>query len=107
MKGKMFIFAICGLVLSSCSIAELTPELQREVINKHIQTRSLPTLIDSVEMVSRGQSDKEILLMNQVWFRDGRFTLDLSKEDAESLGIPGELYDKYFQYVEEVNKSLK
>ncbi len=94
------------LLIASCSLEELTPEQQRQVINHHLTTKSVGTAIDSLEMVSRIQSDKEIILMNQLWFRDGKFILELSKEDAESLGIPNELYDKYSKYVEKINNSL-
>lgn len=107
MKEKISILVTCALFLLSCSVAELTPVQQREVVGRYSQTRSLNAVVDSVEMISRIQSDKEVLIMNQVLFRDGRFTLDLSKADAESLGIQDELYDKYSHYVEEINKSLK
>lgn len=91
---------------ASCSLEELTPEQQRQIISNHLATKVKAVPIDSLEMVSRMQSDKEIMLINQVWYRDGKFILELSRADAESLGIPDELYDKYSKYVDKINKSL-
>lgn len=110
--GKLkFLCAFLGVTSSaiSCSLAELTPEQIQQELRKtgYVSTRSGDIQLDSLEMLSRLQSDEDLLLLNQIWFKDGRFVLSLTREDAVSLGISDELYEKYVDYVNIANDNLR
>lgn len=93
----------------SCSMAELTPaQIQNELKNPSgYLTRSSGIPVDSLSSLVRMQSDKDLMLLDQIWFKDGAFVLALSREDASLLGISEEMYDKYARYVEKANESIK
>ena len=59
------------------------------------------TQIDKVK--STIQADKETILANSVVFNEGKYSLSLSIEEAEALGLDSKLYRRYQDMVEELN----
>lgn len=106
-KGLICLSTAFSIV--SCTLTELTPEqIQNELKNpEKLRTRCPGVPADTLEMLSRIQSDKEMMLLNQIWFKDGSFVLGLSRNDAMDLGIPVEMYDRFLNYVNKANEYIK
>lgn len=62
--------------------------------------------LDSLKLKSRMQSDFDNLIMNRIVFRDSMYVLSLSKESASIIGIPESLYNRYVDYIRELNNQL-
>ena len=58
-------------------------------------------------MRSRIQSDKETILAGSLTLKDGVYSLSVSEEMADSLGINPTLYEKYARIVESLNKKKR
>lgn len=59
---------------------------------------------DTLLSMSRVQSDVNNLMMGRIVVIDSVFVLSLKKEDALFLGVSEEIYDKYLEYVERLNR---
>lgn len=98
------------LLLSSCAVAELVAETGKEDVRQErpgmLRTRSSGATSDSLSVLSRLQSDVELMLLDQIYCDGGVLVLALSREDALDLGIPEELYDKYDREVKAGNDAL-
>lgn len=57
------------------------------------------------EALYRLQTDKSYILTNQIRCRSGRFILDISRGDAEMLGIDENLYKNVINQVEIINNT--
>lgn len=62
---------------------------------------------DSLASMSRVQSDINHLMMGRIVMIDSVYVLSLKKEDAEFLGVSEEIYNKYQEYVEQLNSDRK
>lgn len=51
------------------------------------------------------QTDKNIILGNMIIYQSGKYVLDLSREDALSIGIEESLYDSFLERVEQLNNT--
>ena len=63
-------------------------------------------VVDSTQIVivkSAIQADKETILANAVEFYAGKYSLSLSLEEAEALGIDSKLFKRYQDMVENLN----
>lgn len=61
------------------------------------------SLVDSIEMKYKMQTDLELILTDRIICKNSVFVLDLSEEEAETLQIPAEMYRRCLQHVEELN----
>ena len=66
-------------------------------------TRSSGVPSDSLAVLSNFQSDAELMLLNQIYYKEGVLVLALSREEALELGIAEHLYDKYDRDVKMAN----
>ena len=46
----------------------------------------------------------EALLANSMVYKDGKWSMALTMEEADSLGVPPSLYNQYQKQIEELNK---
>lgn len=60
--------------------------------------------LDTLLSMSRVQSDVNNLMMGRIVVIDSVFVLSLKEEDALFLGVSEEIYDKYLEYVERLNR---
>lgn len=59
--------------------------------------------VDSITMIGRSQSDVDNLMMSRIVLRDSTYVLSINREAANYLGVSDEIYDKYLDYIEELN----
>ena len=45
-------------------------------------------------------------MINRVIFKDSVYVLGISRNSAYDIGVSKELYDKYLEYVDELNSTL-
>lgn len=94
-------------LLPSCAVTELTAERNDgQAASKSsgvLITRSSGVPSDSLAVLSNFQSDAELMLLNQIYYKEGVLVLALSREEALELGIAEHLYDKYDRDVKMAN----
>lgn len=105
---KVFVMAALLLLFSSC--VENTIDSMQSVEDEPLSLESLltrsggvPVTVDSLSMQSSMQSDFDIIMMNQIIYKDSVFVLSISRADALSIGVSSEKYDDYCSYVMELN----
>lgn len=68
------------------------------------RTSVIENELDTLLSMSRVQSDVNNLMMGRIVVIDSVFVLSLKEEDALFLGVSEEIYDKYLEYVERLNR---
>ena len=58
---------------------------------------------DSLARIVFRQSDPDMRMLNQILCIDGQYRLAISAEEAEIIGIPADVYEKYQLYVDSLN----
>ena len=95
---------LCILIVCSCaSIKEVDNQQLRPVL----QTPTISGIVDSVaveKIKSAIQSSPAALLANSMVYKDGKWSMALTMEEADSLGVPQSLYNQYKKQIEELNK---
>lgn len=101
------------LIIASACVNEkingssVESESSEESIIERFKTKSIGLNdLDSLKLKSRMQSDFDNLIMNRIVFRDSMYVLSLSKESASIIGIPESLYNRYVDYIRELNNQL-
>ncbi|MCM1176534.1 MAG: hypothetical protein NC115_06050 [Bacteroidales bacterium] len=101
-------YLLPALLLSGCVVAEMTAEQEQPQQRRGLpQTRSAGAITDTAAVMSFLQSDTELMLISQIYYKDGVMIIALSKEDALDLGIPEDMYDKYCEEIRQVNEARK
>lgn len=107
MKKYLF-FMLLVVACSSCienSIAPRQTEEDEPLTLESLLTKSSgKERDDSLTIKYRLQSDIDHLMMGQVLLKDSVFVLALKREEAAFLGISDEVYDKYLEYVANLNE---
>ena len=101
---KFFLTILYILAVCSCaSIKEADIQQPRATLLKP----TLSVISDSVaikKVKSAIQSSPAALLANSMVYKDGKWSLALTMEEADSLGVPPSLYNQYQKQIEELNK---
>lgn len=100
-SATVVIFSACSVMReeSSPSNKGMTPS--RHVVESPYTKGSVQE--DSLKQVIAYQSDKRMMLVNQIKSSDGVFYLNLSEEDVAELNIPDSLYRWALNFVESLN----
>ena len=71
-------------------------------------TKSGTTTIqeDSITVMNRTQKDVNHLMMNRIILKDTTYILAIKRQDAIFLGVSEETYNRYVEYVEQLNNKL-
>ena len=96
-KSVLFVFVL--LLTSGCQNEELMVEGEKTMPND-----TLVVMDDSLS-IYLSQSDKGKMLSNAVHLRNGQLELDLTLEDALSIGIDQSMYENQIKQIENINKS--
>lgn len=64
------------------------------------------TVLDSMD-IYRIQTDKSVMINHLIRFQSGRYSLDLSKEDAERIGISTLMYNQVLEHINLLNESYQ
>lgn len=104
---RCYLLLLSLFLLPSCAVTELTAERNDgQAASKSsgvLITRSSGVPSDSLAVLSNFQSDAELMLLNQIYYKEGVLVLALSREEALELGIAEHLYDKYDRDVKMAN----
>ena len=60
-------------------------------------------VFDAFKAESAIQQNRDLMMLSTIVQIDGRYTLFLTKEEAEIMGVSGTMYDKYLNIVEDMN----
>ena len=92
-----------ALLLAGCRSEEQEPE-------KKSVAEMVPTIVqykDTVERnmsIGRLQSNPSFILSGSIECKNGKMVLNMTREQADSLGIPEDTYNRFEQFVENYNK---
>jgi hypothetical protein len=75
-----------------------------EYVDEETKIDSQVASKDKLETMYMMQSNAELILADRIISKSTGFVLDLSPEEAGELQIPDELYRKYINKVNELNK---
>lgn len=104
-KGHLLLITLCVVLTFSCSDeSELYPEqetsIQSEYVNQKTSRSSMS--IDNISLHDM-QSDQMAMLIDCITPTDTLFTLGLSRDEAQLLGIPDSLYERAIAIVDSLN----
>lgn len=63
--------------------------------------------ISNEMLIYESQTDKVQILYNLIRYKSGVFYLDLSKQDAEDIGIPHSVYKQVIEQINQLNSNIK
>ena len=83
---KYYLVLSLSMLVASCAVTELTAETEQKNEKQEragmLRTKSNGGTADSLSLLSKFQSDVELMLLNQIHYRNGQLVLALSREDA-------------------------
>ena len=102
------IIAIMGLVfvLVSCATELEVVNEQPNTSNEQIKaavTKGASPGFDAFKAESAIQQNRDLMMLSTIVQIDGRYTLFLTREEAEIMGVSEAMYDKYLNIVEDMN----
>lgn len=78
------------------------------MLNNRVQDKpEVSAITDSLKLrqvKSAIQSSPAALLANSMVYKDGKWSMALTMEEADSLGVPQSLYNQYKKQIEKLNK---
>ncbi len=63
--------------------------------------------ISNEMLIYKNQTDKVQILNNLIRYKSGGFYLDLSKQDAEDIGVPHSVYQQIIEQINQLNNNIK
>ena len=104
---NFLLLLIASLLLASCAVEELELESKEPVSGSRVvRTKSAQVVLtrrDSLRLLYEYQTRSDIFVLNHLTGSKGNFSLDLSRNDAITLGVSPEVYDFYSNFVEQLN----
>lgn len=101
MKRNVFLLMVLGL---SILFAACKDDI---FVSKQIES-GLPnmskTVLDSMD-IYKIQTDKSVMINHLIRFQSGKYSLDLSKEDAEKIGVSVLMYNQITEHINQLNNS--
>ena len=103
---KKLLMFTCIFAFISCVQSEVQSELDSGEDYIHAQVirlEEIATELDSLTLLSKIQSDHDVLMMNSITYSNDQYSLNLSIDDALKMGIPEMTYKKYSDYISRLN----
>lgn len=95
--------SIIVVLLGSCStILEVEEQQNNERIVKEPSVVSQLDSVSFIRVKSTIQASSSALLANSMVYRDGSWSLDITVEEADSLGVSKRLYVNYLSIIKEL-----
>lgn len=108
---KPFSILLLVFALSCCSVMSEQELMTSQTVSGTPRVKSSIgeplSKEDSLKLVYKFQTSKEVFMQNYVNFANGKFYLSISRESAKSFGISDDLYDQYLDHVRNCNEQLK
>jgi hypothetical protein len=108
-----FIIAFC---LISCSNDDSSLQKNSKSVKTRVyssqfeEAKALALPIDEVNSTPKNIKDKRaaaVILSNYVSIKDSLYSLDISKEDAQKIGVDADLYTSILEDLKNSNKTIK
>lgn len=96
---KIMLFLSVLLLTTACQNEELVLD------NENLVPDGVTVASNDSLDIYMQQTDKGNMISNSICFRNGKFVLDLSLEDALSIGIDHSMYENQIKLIENINKS--
>ena len=97
-----------SLLAVSCAVEELELAYEAaESSSRVVRTKSAPTVLsrrDSLQLLYEYQTRGDVFILNHLTGSKGNYSLEISRNDAISLGVAPEVYDFYSSFVEQLNE---
>ena len=110
MKKTQHLLMAAGLLavmLTGCAVMEQEETCPDAAPRAILRVKSGGEESESEEEAKRQlyllQTSKYYLMTGQIGFKNKKYYLRMSKEEASFLGVPSELYDFYADYVNKLN----
>ena len=107
LKNTIFVFTVLSAVSCMRQFAEAAmpeqPQEKESSIPYFAITKGMLDSEDSLARIVFRQSDPDMRMLNQILCIDGQYRLAISAEEAEIIGIPADVYEKYQLYVDSLN----
>ena len=117
---KKILFKVVTFIIASCLISCANDDTNIQENNKSVKTKAyssqveeakaLALPVDEINSIPKSIKDKRaaaVILSNYVSIKDSLYSIDISKEDAQKLGIDADLYTSILQDLELSNKIIK
>lgn len=103
-RSHLSILMILGILsfMTSCvdEIKEPLKDTDSSILPRITKVTAGYTETDSLNIISRYQSDPDIIMLNNITCDStGKPMLLISRSEAENLGISNEIYQKYYDHV--------
>ena len=100
---------ILSLFAALCAVEELGQVTGiHDSSLKVVRTKSAPVVLsrkDSLRLIYEHQSRGDVFVLNHLTGSKGRYSLEISRNDAIALGVAPEVYDFYNSFVEQLNQN--
>lgn len=109
---RIIILSFLAVACLSCSrnVLEVTDKTVdgQPLSLKSIATKSSASMysLDSLQLELLLQTDADNLMINRIVFKDSLYVLSISRESAYDVGVTQETYDKYLEYIEQLNNTF-
>lgn len=117
---KNVILKVITFVIAFCFIACSNDETKLQKNGKSVRTRvysspfeeakALALPIDEINSMPKNIKDKRaacVILSNYVSIKDSLYSLDISKEEAEEIGVDADLYTSILEDMKTSNRIIK
>ena len=117
---KNILFKVVTFIIASCLISCANDDTNIQENNKSVKTKAyssqveeakaLALPVDEINNIPKSIKDKRaavVILSNYVSIKDSLYSIDISKEDAQKLGVDADLYTSILQDLELSNKIIK
>ena len=117
---KNILFKVVTFIIASCLISCANDDTNIQKNNKSVKTKAyssqveeakaLALPVDKINNIPKSIKDKRaaaVILSNYVSIKDSLYSIDISKEDAQKLGVDADLYTSILQDLELSNKIIK
>ena len=96
------------ILAASCAVEEISmsPE-HADYSSRIVHTKSAPVVFsrrDSLQLLYEYQTRGDVFILNHLTGSKGNYSLEISRNDAISLGVAPEVYDFYSSFVEQLNE---
>lgn len=105
--SRIICVIIVSLLAVSCAVEEL--ELASEAAessSRVVRTKSAPTVLsrrDSLRLLYEYQTREDVFVLNHLTGSKRNYSLEISRNDAVSLGVAPEVFVFYSSFVEQLN----
>lgn len=100
---KIIMACLMAGFLCSCDDIQEEDVVTPESVEGQERVLCTRSVCDSLNVLQVMQSDIDVIMLNHINLTEGRYSLNLSEEEALSIGVDEETYSRYKAMVDELN----